>query len=90
MAISIADWKRVGMSFMRLAHTARRMTTARVARMRMSITRFISNGVPTNANGEGKNSAIDGASNPPSAAWIIVCAALSLPTFSFLSHGHWP
>src|SRR5699024_9393051 len=90
IASSIVDWKRPGTSFMRLAHTARTTTTATVAIRRMSITRFISNGVPSKRNGAGKNSDIEGAWKPPSAAVINVFAALRVPTLLFLSHGQGP
>ena len=81
---SSAAWPRPGTIFMLRVpsqNTTMMMTTTR---MRMSITRSSSNGVPSNSRTGGKNSSMEGPWNPPSSS---LAAALAIRDATWVSSG---
>src|SRR6218665_922170 len=68
--ISIRLWKRPGTTFIRRVPSKKSRSSAATAINRTSMIRLISNGVPTNHRGSGKNSPMAGPWNSPSLATI--------------------
>ena len=81
---SRAAWPRPGTIFMLRVPSQNTTMMMATTRMRMSITRSSSKGVPSKARTGGKNSSIDGPWNPPSSS---LAAALAIRDATWVSSG---